>query len=190
MRLLLEPLMPGILADIAPDEILKVQYGFDAAKRHIEGLDDLATFEEDIARKERRRESLPRKELRWYKVKVRDLSRQKTRRAYDDKHRYRLCASPKRQSSTLWADTVKPLSFIKSAYILRPGNCNGILFIIRIERMCSAGFRMTIRSLCNAQTIAFEASISGRASWNLLSVFSFCCSSELGLSIFFGCCSY
>jgi hypothetical protein len=73
MRLLLEPLMPDILADIAPDEILEVEYGFDAAKRHIEGLDDLATFEENIARNERRRRSLPRKALRWLKAKMSDL---------------------------------------------------------------------------------------------------------------------
>ena len=70
MCLLLEPLMPAILADIPADKVVELEYRFDAAKRHIAGIDDIETIVENITRKERAAQSPAQKALRWLKEKV------------------------------------------------------------------------------------------------------------------------
>lgn len=65
--------MPDILADVATDKVEEVKHRFDGARRHIAGLDEAETIRENIARKEQRQESLPRRALRWVKGKVRNL---------------------------------------------------------------------------------------------------------------------
>lgn len=73
--LLLEPLLPAILADLPIDKVEEVQYSLDAAKRHIAGIDKLQTIRENAARKMGRSESLVRKASRWLGGKKKRLSK-------------------------------------------------------------------------------------------------------------------